>query len=223
MWLGTILGIDPSLTGTGLARIQIHGHHTDLGPEAIDVTTATFGTDPHKCVASCGDADHRPVRIVDSRHRKILKWLGAALDSRPELVVIEYPILMRQMGAGAQIERIGLFWRIVGQAHQRGIPVVPVVPAQIKKAVTDNGAAGKPLVAEHLDRLYRDVPLRIATHDGMPRYRTDDEYDALGAATMGAVRVAHRQLPIRVTEHMLTVTNSVDWPTIPSKTRAGMA
>lgn len=198
----TILGIDLSLTSTGLARLQI-----GKTPPETTLQTTTIRTHPHTCGTACLGYDCRPTAVMARRHNTILrKTLHAA--STADLVVIERPVLSRKHQSGKQIDRCGLWWRLVGQLYARRIPTADVTPAQLKKFATDNGSASKTLVAQWMTQMWK---AQLPNEVGL-RAMADDEFDALALATMGGVRTARHLLPIRVLERHLHVIAGVEWP-----------
>lgn len=220
MWLGNVVGIDASLTATGISLVRVLGTHHEIGNDAADCYTLVSRTTPHTCTQRCEDVqrDCRPVAVMLRRHAQILRDIIRVLDvHKPAVVAIESPILTRRLAGGAQVDRIGLYWRIIGQCSQRGIHVVTIAPQQLKKAVTGSGASTvtKQAVADAVDRIWEATPPKTADAS---RVRTYDESDAAALATIAAVKVAHRQLPIRVTEDMLNVIAGLNWPQhIPSR------
>lgn len=210
MWTGTVLGVDPSLTSTGLARIDVRGHYRDLGDDAVAVSTTTVTSAPQGCNPGddCGDVDCRrcqPTLAMVRRQTRILKWLLGAADSA-SLVVLERPILLRHQQAGAQVDRAGLFYRFVSSLHAKRIPFADMPPQPLKKFATDNGAASKATVAAGMSDMWR-------RHLDPHVLRADDEFDALTLATMGAVHRARRhQLPITVLDRHMEVLAGIRWP-----------
>ena len=114
-----VVGIDPSLTCTGIAVM-----------DGVEVSTRRF-VSPN-IGATLLARRNRIRRAVDP----ILTFLPARFD----VAVIEVPHSRQQYGA--QNERIALYWFLVDQLIARG-PIVEVAPSQRAKLATGNGRASK--------------------------------------------------------------------------------
>jgi crossover junction endodeoxyribonuclease RuvC len=129
----TVLGIDLSLTATGISD----GCATWL-------------------VRSKGAGD---ATLFDRSWR--LAELRAAItnhiETRPhvDLVVIEQPAFSRQNGH--MHDRSGLWWLVVDWTVFHGIPVVEVSPTALKKYATGSGAAKKSAVIDATARRFPEV------------------------------------------------------------------
>lgn len=191
MWTGTILGVDPSLTCTGLAKLSIT-------PDGINKQVARITTTPPKdeLGVTIQTETVRQQRVSYIRRRIV----AAAHDA--DLVVIEGLFYDRKTPQASLIDRSWLWGSIIDQLGARRIPWVVINPKKRAKFATDNGNDGKEKVAAGLDRLWRD-----ASH-GLD----DNEIDALIMATMGAVHKCRRSLPLRLMEHHHTVVSGIDWP-----------
>jgi Holliday junction resolvasome RuvABC endonuclease subunit len=113
------VGIDPSLTCTGVALIG--------GDEVI--TRRVFSPNLGASLEA------RRLRI-----RRAIEGILAPIPPRVAVSVIEVPHSRQQFGA--QNERVALYWFLVDQLLARG-PVVEVAPAQRAKLATGNGRATK--------------------------------------------------------------------------------
>lgn len=118
------VGIDPSLTCTGVAVHELDG---DLWTTRRVVTKAQGTT-----LAA------RRGRLREAISG-VLRWIPARVD----VAVIEVPNHRQQFGA--QNERVALYWWLVDQLLARG-PVVEVAPAQRAKLATGRGNADKKTV-----------------------------------------------------------------------------
>lgn len=121
-----IIGIDPSLTETGIA--------TNDGLDIIQSLPAGN---------SLGARHNRLSTIVHQIDNIVL---GVLTDTaRADLVVIEAPSMgsTRQVQASG-VDRNGLWWLIVQRLYTLTIPVVDVPPATLKKFATGKGNATKP-------------------------------------------------------------------------------
>jgi hypothetical protein len=121
-----ILGVDPSLTCTGLALI---------GPDGVGTTRVR--TSPQEGLRGLRDR----IRVAVGQ---TLRFAGAA-GPVPLLTVIEAPVVVRGGRGGAQLERAWLYGLLVDQLLIRG-EVVAVRPKVRAKYATGNGNAEKPEV-----------------------------------------------------------------------------
>lgn len=137
-----------------------------------------------------------------ARHARLLAAADQILPTvHPDLVVVEGPSYGSSAQKSASIhDRAGLWWTVVGQLLDAGTPVAVVAPRTRAKWATGTGNADKTKVAVGVARLWPD-------HDA----RTDDEWDALALATMGAQWLGW-DMPTRA-HHALTLA-AVTWPTL---------
>lgn len=132
-----VVGIDLSLTSTGIARID---------RDADTITTS--------CVTSKGRAD----ATLPERGRRLVRLLIAITAQVPpaDLVVVESPSF-GQARQGGQHDRAGLWWLVVEHLHARGYPVAEVAPAARAKYATGKGNAAKDAVLAAVVRRYPGV------------------------------------------------------------------
>lgn len=178
----TVLGIDLSLTCTGLAiarggRIDWTGTVKTVGKRADDL-------------------DHRTMRLRDIR--RLIE--GAVLRYEPVLAVIEAP----SFGSvhGSSHDRSGLWWMVMDMLYLRSVPVAQVAPTQRAKYGTGNGRADKKDV-------HATVQANYATDD-LP-IKTNDEADAVLLAAMGARYLGQPVelwLPVGAIDAMV----KIEWP-----------
>lgn len=127
----TVLGLDLSLTATGLSDgqrtwlVKSTGHRGD--------TLAI-----------------RSTRLSHLRTAVLEQAQGA------DLVVVEGPS-HGQARQGGQHDRAGLWWHVVGALLDTGTPVAEVPPATLKRYATGKGNAGKGAVIEATTRRYPQV------------------------------------------------------------------
>lgn len=191
-----VLGVDPSLTSTGLARITVESPTADR-EAVVDVVTTCLTSTGHKT-----DLPRQRRQRVQGLRRGILR---AAMGC--DLVVMETPFYNRQSTQGAIMDRSWLWGTVVDGLDALGIPCVHMANKQRTKFATDNGNDGKEKVAVAMDRLWH---AHLAD-----KLRNDDEYDALSLATAGVIKLhGRRRLPIRVLEHHLQVIAGLDWTEI---------
>lgn len=129
-----IVGLDLSLTGTGVAAVWSRsGARYALldrvkSPPAGDEWAARWA---------------RIVAVVD----EVRGLLG-----EPELVVLEAPAYSRT--TGHVHDRAGLWWTVYRHLHYRDIPVLVVTPNKRAKYATGKGTAGKDEVLAAVVRRY---------------------------------------------------------------------
>lgn len=139
----TILGLDPSLTSTGVAFLDNNG---------IAVThLASKG----RAGATLNESAKRVDQLCDDLHH-----LLADLD-HITLVVIEAPA-MAHANAGTSLIN-GLWWSYVRTVHTAGVPIVSVAPTSLKVYGCGKGNAGKDEVLLAVARRYPQAP--IETND----------------------------------------------------------
>lgn len=114
------VGIDPSLTCTGIAVIDGEG-----GAVTRRVMSPSIGT---------------TLLARRNRIRQAVAGVLATIPVRIDVTVIEVPTSRQQFGA--QNERTALYWFLVDQLLARG-PVVEVAPSSRAKLATGSGRAKK--------------------------------------------------------------------------------
>ena len=176
------LGIDLSLTSTGLATI--------IGGEAPVMSV-------HR-ITSKGSAKDS----LTERHLRLLtigsQVLGFVHRLDPDLVVIEAPSFASKYGHPH--DRSGLWWMVVGQTIALGYPVAQVPPTCRAKYATGKGNAAKDVVLTDVVRRYPDVLVK-----------GNDQADALVLAAMGQRRLdtpVEASLPA---SHIAGM-DGVEWP-----------
>lgn len=122
LWAPRVLGLDLSLTGTGIARI---------GGDSIEMlTTVRPGT--------------------RTGHERIEYILTAIYDAQRaqgiDLVVIEGPSYGSQGGQRGHHERAGLWWLVAQGLYAQERPYAVVAPKARAKYATGNGNDGKAAV-----------------------------------------------------------------------------
>lgn len=129
--MSRVVGLDLSLTGTGIASIG------EFGWDAVDTV---------KTPASKVNGHERLDKILDA-------IVGHALGA--DLAVIEGPSFGSQGNALHQMG--GLWWLVTHRLHRLGLRYVVVTPSQVKKYVTGNGNADKDLVIIKATQRYPDA------------------------------------------------------------------
>lgn len=135
-----VAGIDPSLIRTGLAVIR----------SAERVETSTVASKPPKTGTETLRSRYERMEAIAA------DVLGVVGDA--ELVGIESPAYgMRH--AGKVHDRSGLWWRIVAELEDRGVPVVEVPPPSRMMYATGKGNAGKDLVLVTTAATYKQAEI----------------------------------------------------------------
>lgn len=186
----TVTGLDLSLTGTGIAHIRIQRPPT-FDPQTTVETLTITSTGTRK--------DTLPQRVA-----RLRKLRNAIVDHarHSHLVVVEGPAYGVQ-GTGIW-DRAGHFWNVVGALDHLRVPYAVVEPKRVKKFATDNGNSDKAAVAAGVTRLWGELAAP----------RDNNQFDALALASLGAIRLARRQLPIRVLERHMEVVSAIGWPSV---------
>ncbi len=149
---GVVLGIDPSLRGTGLALVEFR---EGRGPVLLRCATVRVPA-------------RRPMAVALAEiHRAVAGFLDGAAGVRH--VALEQTIYVQNFQT-AQILGAARGAAIAAAALQ-GLPVFEYPPLRVKQAVVGNGRASK----EQLSRT-------VAALLGGDRARTFDEADAAGVA-----------------------------------------
>jgi Holliday junction resolvasome RuvABC endonuclease subunit len=125
-----VVGIDASLTATGLASTA--GWCDTVGLK--NVTTLPLAA---------------RLAVVDQLAEQILTAVGT-----PDLAVIEVPAFSRS-GAGT-LERSALWWAVVRSLHRRDIPVAEVFTGTRMRYATGKGSAAKTAI---VDAVARRLPM----------------------------------------------------------------
>lgn len=155
-----VLGVDQSMTSTGLALVLEGGVRTRLvvtGPPAAPGLAGVRSRVRYivgRTLQFLGDADLAPGRMV--------------------LTVIEAPLITRRHQSGQILERAWLFGMLVDQLAMRG-PVAQVRSSTRAKYATGNGKAEKPEVLAAMRAEHPAVPIA-----------DDNVADALALAALGA-------------------------------------
>jgi crossover junction endodeoxyribonuclease RuvC len=135
-----ILGVDPSLTGTGLALVDTN--------DRLVVETSTFGIG----LAATSTLYERRARLLEIRDRILDRAI------RADFVVIEGPSLAQRAQRGT-FDRAGLWWMVV-DALLRRLPLVEVSPKGRAKYATGNGNSDKAAVMAAARVTYPHVAFR---------------------------------------------------------------
>lgn len=160
--MSIIVGIDPSLTGTGIAILDTE--------DRLTVTVDTIGSKGRR-----DDSIRTRLRRSQLIVTQALAVVRATVDGATvDLVVIEYPTLS-QGRQGGHLDRHGLWWLLVATFDGLSVPVVAVPASSRAKYATGKGNAGKD-----------EVLLAVAKHYPNVDVTNNNEADALVLAAMGA-------------------------------------
>lgn len=183
-----IVGIDLSLTGTGLAAASV-----PVWDLRIDPVWELFT----QRVTSKGATKDQLQQRFDRQTviaQEIIVWCAGS-----DLVVIED--LFTGPKAGHVIDRAGLWWRVVGVLLHQGIKVVHCTATQAKKFQTGNGAADKGAMVRAAGKMWPEwEPSSNAS--------TEDEADAIALVNVG-LALTHDEWPFPATDYRLKVLNDI--------------
>lgn len=164
-----VLGIDPSLTATGVAWLVRDGTGRPM-PSTATLTSSGRRDDPLSARAA------RIEGICWDFTQVLLKANSFAVNASVVMAVMEGP--SHGSVGGSAWDRAGLWWRLVYALRASAIPIAVCAPGTRIKWATGSGRATKSTksdVAVALSRLWPDVD---ATGD--------NEWDALCLGTIGA-------------------------------------
>lgn len=183
-----VVGLDLSLQCTG-----------------IGVITQRVG---RPCIASAATVTSKGKRAASliDRHARLTE-LGADVvhhAATAELAVVEGPFVGGTKG-GSPIDRMALFWFVVGALIRREVPVAVIAPMSLKLAIAGKGNADKATLAVALTRLWPDVDVT-----------SSDVSDAVGLAHLGAVYLGWDVVTL---ERHRSV--KAEWPIFPDPTAKG--
>ena len=153
----TVIGIDPSLTGTGIAVLRTA---SVIEPSA----TCTIGSKGHR-----DDTFTARLQRLEQLTDQITEHAAGA-----ELAVIEYPTLS-QGRQGGHLDRHGLWWMILARLHDWEVPVAVVTASARACYATGRGNAAKDQVLAAVVRRYPTVDVQ-----------DNHQADALVLASIGA-------------------------------------
>jgi Holliday junction resolvasome RuvABC endonuclease subunit len=163
-------GTDPAATGDGPNVVGLDLSLTGTGVASVDGTRLVRSTG-HK-----GDTLVQRAHRLAGLHAEITSALTGSID----LVAIEAPSTGHARGSSGSVhDRSGLWWLVVTDLVDWGVPVVEVPPATLKKYVTGKGNAQKP-----------DVRMEIFKRYGID-LRDDNEADAFALRALGLDLLGH--------------------------------
>lgn len=179
-----VLGLDLSLTSTGMAMIE--------GGKLVGVDSVkTKG----KRADTIEDRAKRLRHIADV----IVEFVRA---DQTDLIVIEAPSYGSRFGSAH--DRSGLWWIVTEALITAGFQVALVAPQTRAKYATGAGNSKKDIVLAHVIERY--------VSETTPRISNDDEADAVALAAMGA-RFLGEPVEDELPEANLAAMSGAQWPT----------
>lgn len=187
-----IVGLDTSITCTGVARLQV--------PQALKVELSTVESKPPKSPGR--DAKGKPLPpILQERAIRLATLAERIVESVgfADLVAIEGPSFSSKGSAVHQIA--GLWWMVATRLHDSGVTVVEIPPSCRMKYATGKGIAPKDVVMLAAANRYRHLV----------EVTGNDVADALLIAAMCARYLGH---PIEESLPAVnqTAIDKVQWP-----------
>ncbi|AYP69995.1 RuvC-like Holliday junction resolvase [Mycobacterium phage CRB2] len=177
-----VLGIDTSLTATGLCQVAFQGLDNSGAPVGLVMRTATVSAPPP---AKNGD---RSKRAMARRVNRLLEQIGEALDDhRPDLIAME-ALAYAAKGEGVWV--LPWIWgRVIELCEERDIPLIVVGTSQLKKYVVGKGAG------PGTDK--DSVMLAVAKRWPQAEVSNNNEADATAVASIGCRYLGYpiEQLP----------------------------
>lgn len=158
---GRVVGVDPSLTSTGIAVVYASG----------EVSTECVNTVGRRSDSLAERAAR--IRRIASAVGAFVPSLDGTHDPGPLLLVVEGP--SHGSRGGSSWDRAGLWWQLVQCAIRRRVPVAVCPPSVRAMWATGNGRADKAAVASAVTRM-----------TGV-EFETSDAADAAALAWMGAM------------------------------------
>lgn len=152
-----IIGIDPSMTSTGLCIVDRRASGNDF--------TAVCRTIKTKSGDGSWTTQYERIALITAH-------ITEELEKLPTLVSMEAPAFSRVQGH--QHDRSGLWWGIFAACWRRGIPVITPTTNQRMQYATGKGNADKDIVLASAIRRWPDVD-----------FAGNDEADALILAAIG--------------------------------------
>jgi crossover junction endodeoxyribonuclease RuvC len=180
--MSTVLGLDPSMTSTGLAVLWTIAGQARMTTRAIPSAPAPIA--------------ERTVNLRARRLGDIVRDIETTvMFHRPALAVVESPVPNRRMKSGMLLERGAVYWNALDMLDRYGVEIVECAPRQRALYATGDGAADKVSVARH-----------TLNEHGLI-FDTDDELDAYVLAKIGR-RLIGRPVD-EDTEHRLNVADAL--------------
>lgn len=190
------VGIDPSLTSTGVAVLA----------DGRVKHAARYGRDGHN-----GASYHSRNNRICTLRREVYE--AAHTAGKPDLVVMEEHPYSMGTRTVHDFDRNGLWHMLYAVFREREIPIVVVGNTTGKTWVTGAGRSSKLDMIEVIDDWYGDqLPKPLATWR-ITVDHPDDVADALGYAAIGAYKLGD-PLPFEPKDRHRTALMTLPWPKI---------
>lgn len=138
--MARVIGIDSSLTGTGLVRVDRKDKDWSAQTQLIKTKT--------------GDGSHA---FTSRRLKSIIAQITPELEMLPSLVVLEAPALSKV--GGHNHDRSWLWGKIFDACMDRRIPIITPTPNQRAQYATGSGNASKDTVLAAVIRRWPQVDI----------------------------------------------------------------
>lgn len=198
----TFAGLDLSLTSTGMAVATVGrpGLYGASGSMAVELTAPEVSIETRLATSKAPKKQlrtHLPTRFERQTRlaKEIMNFVGGA-----EVVVIESLFSAGQVG-GDQIDRSGLWWRVVGALLMREVEVIAVAPTSAKKFLTGAGNADKGTMVRWATKLWPDWEPSTASS-------SEDEADAIALVSVGLA--LKDMAPFPLPEHRKDLVSKLD-------------
>lgn len=187
----SVVGLDLSLTGTGLAAIDIH---------TAELCTAVHASSPPATPSLTAHV---------ARHRELADGIvSQVVACNPALVVLEGLQFSVKSRDSSLTRRGFLWWAVVEGLCRAGVPVMEVTAQQIKQFATGRGNASKAEVVAAYAKAWPTAPLGR---------NVEDRADAAQAAALGAGWLGVEGLPHAITVVRKKLLAKLPNPTIPPR------
>lgn len=184
----TVVGIDPSLTNTGVARLPCGTGGPGAGQAVWIPETWSRSSTGHRADTLHERKDRMAHIVAD-----VLSFCEPC-----DLAVVEAPAFGAK--GGSAWDRAHLWWRIVDRLLDHEVPVVTVSPPSRALWATGNGRADKAAVSTAVGRMWPTAAIR-----------NSDEADALVLATIG-LQLLGEAGPFEITAYRTRALAKVEVP-----------
>jgi Holliday junction resolvasome RuvABC endonuclease subunit len=177
MTLPHVVGVDLSLTATGLAW--------------PDGTTMTHGRAGLSTIGSVIAREDALIELARELRERILGRTHTDGSARPSLVVIE-GLIKRGGAAGISTEKAYVWWALVGMLSRSGVPVLEASVSTGKQYLTGTGDANKREMVAAVKQHFPEWEIRKVGKRGQV-LGTDDENkaDAVAFMALGCDLLGH--------------------------------
>jgi Holliday junction resolvasome RuvABC endonuclease subunit len=165
----SVIGLDLSMTSSGICSISITAHTTIVDTSAIK-------SKPAPIAERTANVRARRLNAIVDKIKNEIEW------SSPSLAVVESPVPNGRMKSAMLLERGAIYWSTLMLLDRYDIEIVECSPRERALFATGDGAADKMSVARTM----------LAEHDR--KFATDDECDAFVLAQIGLGLVGQEQM-----------------------------